>query len=75
MKKAYDNWSQVVEYDGKSLLSFKQLNNSSQNEVPVESIDYSNAFDQMAPQHFPGPSQLSAMDPNLLMPGKHIHLS
>ncbi|KAL8096170.1 calmodulin-binding protein 60 C-like isoform X2 [Apium graveolens] len=69
VKKAYDNWSQVVEYDGKSLLSFKQLNNSSQIEVPVGSIDYSNAFDQMAPQHFPVPSRPSTMDTSLLMPG------
>ncbi|XP_047950182.1 calmodulin-binding protein 60 B-like isoform X1 [Salvia hispanica] len=29
VKKAYDNWSQVVEYDGKSLLNFNQMKKSS----------------------------------------------
>ncbi|KAL0346021.1 UNVERIFIED_CONTAM: Calmodulin-binding protein 60 B, partial [Sesamum radiatum] len=29
VKKAYENWNQVVEYDGKSLLNFKQTKKSS----------------------------------------------
>lgn len=71
MKKAYDNWNQVVEYDGKSILSFKQLNNASQNELPMRSIEYPNVLGQMAPQRFPVPvpSQPSTLDPSLLMPG------
>ncbi|XP_030517309.1 calmodulin-binding protein 60 B-like [Rhodamnia argentea] len=45
VKKAYDNWSQVIEYDGKSLLSFKQVRRSSRNEPQVAALEYSNALD------------------------------
>ncbi|XP_017241725.1 calmodulin-binding protein 60 C-like [Daucus carota subsp. sativus] len=70
VKKAYDNWNQVVEYDGKSLLSFKQLNNAPQNELPMRPIEYPNVLGQMTPQRFsvPVPSQPSTIDPSLLMP-------
>lgn len=42
VKKAYDNWEQVVEYDGKSLVDAEQNNNSvePENELHVESIDF-----------------------------------
>lgn len=45
VKKAYDNWDQVIEYDGKSLLSFKQVRRSSRNEPQVAALEYSNALD------------------------------
>ncbi|XP_061361500.1 calmodulin-binding protein 60 B [Gastrolobium bilobum] len=47
VKKAYDNWDQVVEYDGKSLVNAKQNNGSveSENELHLESIDYGSALD------------------------------
>ncbi|XP_057963480.1 calmodulin-binding protein 60 B-like [Malania oleifera] len=47
VKKAYDNWLQVIEYDGKSLLSFKQNKRSgtSHAEVSLGPQDYSNTFD------------------------------
>lgn len=47
VKKAYDNWNQVVEYDGKSFLSFKQnkRSNASRNELQIGQIDFSNALD------------------------------
>ncbi|KAK3435491.1 hypothetical protein EUGRSUZ_C00185 [Eucalyptus grandis] len=45
VKKAYDNWNQVVEYDGKSLLSFKQVRRSSRNEPQMAALEYSNALD------------------------------
>ncbi|KAF5749435.1 hypothetical protein HS088_TW04G01404 [Tripterygium wilfordii] len=47
VKKAYDNWSQVVEYDGKSLLNFKQSKRTGtlRNEVQMGQIDYSHALD------------------------------
>lgn len=47
MKKAYDNWDQVVEYDGKSLVNGKQNNKSveSEDELHVESIDYGSGLD------------------------------
>ncbi|KAH9622481.1 hypothetical protein KSS87_015244 [Heliosperma pusillum] len=45
VKKAYENWHQVIEYDGKALLNSKQTRRtrSSQNEIPVNSISYPNA--------------------------------
>lgn len=47
VKKAYDNWDQVVEYDGKSLVDAEQVNKSveSENELHVESIDYDVGLD------------------------------
>ncbi|CAJ2649733.1 unnamed protein product [Trifolium pratense] len=47
VKKAYDNWEQVIEYDGKSLVDAEQNNNSveSENELHVESIDYVGGLD------------------------------
>jgi hypothetical protein len=68
VKKAYDNWRHVIEYDGKSLLSFKQNKSlgASQTEVFLNSQDYSNSFDQ---QQFtlptlpvPVPSEQPSMD-------------
>ncbi|GFY91805.1 calmodulin-binding protein [Actinidia rufa] len=47
VKKAYDNWMHVIEYDGKSLLSCKQNQNSvaSRNDVTMGPQDYSDSFD------------------------------
>ncbi|XP_030456364.1 calmodulin-binding protein 60 B-like [Syzygium oleosum] len=45
VKKAYDNWNQVIEYDGKSLLSFKQVRRSSRNEPQTAALEYSNPLD------------------------------
>ena len=48
MKKAYENWMHVVEYDGKSLLNYNQNKNlgTAQSQVLVGSHDYSNSLDQ-----------------------------
>ncbi|XP_059437324.1 calmodulin-binding protein 60 C-like [Corylus avellana] len=48
VKKAYDNWMHVIEYDSQSLLNFRQNKSpgASQTEVPMNSQDYSNLFDQ-----------------------------
>ncbi|XWS73211.1 hypothetical protein CRYUN_Cryun02cG0107100 [Craigia yunnanensis] len=46
VKKAYDNWNQVIEYDGKSLLNFKQNRRSSARiELQIGGIEYPNALD------------------------------
>ncbi|GKV00494.1 hypothetical protein SLEP1_g13170 [Rubroshorea leprosula] len=46
VKKAYDNWDQVIEYDGKSLVSFKQNRRSSaRNELPMGTLELSNVLD------------------------------
>lgn len=70
MKKAYENWSQVVEYDGKTLLSFK--NKKARNELPMGQVDYSNALNnQLQQPRLPAPVQNepSAMDPGMLIGG------
>ena len=51
MKKAYENWHQVIEYDGKALVNSKQTRRtrSSQNDLSMSAISYPNAIDdQMA---------------------------
>lgn len=45
VKKAYENWNEVIEYDGKSLLSFKQVRRSARNEPQMGALDYSNTID------------------------------
>lgn len=51
VKKAYDNWNQVVEYDGKSFLNLKQTkrSNASRGEVQMGQIDFPNTFNQQMP--------------------------
>ncbi|GAV59604.1 Calmodulin_bind domain-containing protein [Cephalotus follicularis] len=52
VKKAYENWNQVVEYDGKSLVNFKQTKrlSVSRNELLTNGIDYSNAQQLQLPR-------------------------
>ncbi|CAK9169439.1 unnamed protein product, partial [Ilex paraguariensis] len=74
LKKAYDNWNQVVEYDGKSLLSFKQSKRSSttRNELPMDPVDYPNALEnQLPPARLPAsvPAERSSVDSSLLLRG------
>ncbi|KAK3014583.1 hypothetical protein RJ639_009816 [Escallonia herrerae] len=46
VKKAYDNWMHVVEYDGKSLLSSKQVKSGdSQDDAMLHPQSFSNSFD------------------------------
>lgn len=72
VKKAYDNWMHVIEYDGKALLGFKQNKkmNAPQIDVPMIAQEYSPSYDQQvslsrhpapAPQeHHPMVSGLTA---------------
>ncbi|XP_015888112.1 calmodulin-binding protein 60 B [Ziziphus jujuba] len=74
VKKAYENWMHVVEYDGKSLLGFKQPNSSdaSQAEAPRVSEEYTNSFDQQFTLQnlpVPVPSDQPTMDPGLAVGG------
>ncbi|KAI3782192.1 hypothetical protein L2E82_12227 [Cichorium intybus] len=74
VKKAYDNWNQVVEYDGKSLVSFKQSkrSNVSRNEYSVGSIDYPRSSNsQLIPPRVPivGSSDSGSVDSNMLLGG------
>lgn len=47
VKKAYENWMHVIEYDGKSLLSFQRDKNSPacQSDVTVAPQNYPNSYD------------------------------
>ncbi|KAJ4957690.1 hypothetical protein NE237_024801 [Protea cynaroides] len=58
VRKAYDNWMHVVEYDGKALLGFKQNKtlSSARSELPMGSADYGNSFDQLCLPHLPVPA-------------------
>ncbi|XAR51186.1 hypothetical protein NMG60_11005742 [Bertholletia excelsa] len=72
LKKAYDNWNQVVEYDGKSLLSFKQTrrSNASRNELSTGAIDYPNTMgNQLSQPRMPGPvpAEPSSINSSLLI--------
>ncbi|KAF7153441.1 hypothetical protein RHSIM_Rhsim01G0006700 [Rhododendron simsii] len=78
VKKAYDNWNQVVEYDGKSLLSIKQNKRSSRNELPMGPVDYPNALDnQLTQPRLPGsiPSEQTLMDSSILIGGYNDNLA
>lgn len=75
VKKAYENWNQVVEYDGKSLISFKQDKRSSgsHNELLLGPIDYPNALNNQLPPRIPVSvsSDPSLINSNFLTGGKH----
>ncbi|WJZ98859.1 hypothetical protein VitviT2T_017356 [Vitis vinifera] len=73
VKKAYENWNQVEEYDGKSL-SFKQIirSSTSRNEHMIGSMDYPTALEPLLPLPRPpvaGPSEQSLMDPGISVGG------
>ncbi|XP_051150031.1 calmodulin-binding protein 60 D-like isoform X2 [Andrographis paniculata] len=73
VKKAYDNWSQVIEYDGKSLLNSKQNKKSStsRDDLPLGPVTYINSVDNHLPPqslHDSIPSNLP-MDHNMLTGG------
>ncbi|KAJ8562082.1 hypothetical protein K7X08_011373 [Anisodus acutangulus] len=80
VKKAYDNWNQVVEYDGKSFLNIKQNEkpSSSRNELPVGPVDYPNTFVNQLPQSrlpVSVQSEQSSLDPSLLIGGSGYNAS
>jgi hypothetical protein len=77
VKKAYDHWDQVIEYDGKSLVSLKQNRRSSasRNELNIGPIDYSDALDhQLQLPHLPVPSEQPPVALSLPVGGKHCWL-
>ncbi|XP_021755391.1 calmodulin-binding protein 60 D-like isoform X2 [Chenopodium quinoa] len=74
VKKAYDNWHQVIEYDGKALLNSKQTRRtrSSQNELSMNTISYSNPVDsQLALPRLPVAisSEQAMLENNVVAPG------
>ncbi|KAM0989447.1 hypothetical protein ACFX15_012863 [Malus domestica] len=67
VKKAYDNWEQVIQYDGKSLLNFKQIKRSAapRTEIQMGPISYSEASDQLQLHRLPNSvhSEQPPLDP------------
>ncbi|XP_010536924.1 PREDICTED: calmodulin-binding protein 60 B [Tarenaya hassleriana] len=53
VKKAYENWNQVIEYDGKSLMSFKQPKKSgiSRTDLAMAPANYSTTIDHSMQFH------------------------
>ncbi|KAK4757612.1 hypothetical protein SAY87_018913 [Trapa incisa] len=71
VKKAYENWDQVIEYDGKMLMNFKQVRRSARNDPQIGAIDYTNTIDnQILPQlPIPFSSELAPADSGLPLGG------
>lgn len=77
VKKAYENWDQVIQYDGKSLLNFKQNKRSTRTEFQTGPISYSDASDhqlQVPRLTNSVPSEQPPLDPALPIGGKHCCL-
>ena len=77
MKKAYDNWHQVIEYDGKAFSNSKKTRRtrSSQNEVPIDTITFPNAIDnQLTLPRLPTAvsNEQLLLDSNVATPGMFI---
>ncbi|KAJ4950845.1 hypothetical protein NE237_027677 [Protea cynaroides] len=78
VKKAYDNWLHVIEYDGKALVSFKQNRRSTRSELPMGSADYGSSFDQQLPLPnlpIPALSEQPSMDAGLAVGGYNDNLA
>uniref|UniRef100_A0A5B6ZY53 Calmodulin-binding protein 60 B n=1 Tax=Davidia involucrata TaxID=16924 RepID=A0A5B6ZY53_DAVIN len=74
VKKAYDNWMHVIEYDGKSLVSYEQNKNlgASCSDITMDAQDFSNSFDhQITLPSLPVsiPSEQPSMNPGLTVGG------
>ena len=52
VKKAYDNWRHVIEYDGKALLNFKQSKKTTTSPIKAPSVppNYPVSYDQQVSQ-------------------------
>ncbi|CAA2945602.1 calmodulin-binding protein 60 D-like isoform X2 [Olea europaea var. sylvestris] len=73
VNKAYDNWNQVVEYDGKSLSNFKQKKSSALcNDLPMGPVNYPDVVESpFLPPRLPAsvPSEPSSMIPSMQIGG------
>ncbi|XP_077222695.1 calmodulin-binding protein 60 B-like isoform X2 [Tasmannia lanceolata] len=72
VKKAYDNWRQVIEYDGRALVNSKQSKgmSSTQSEVPMGTTDYPPDQEVSVP-HLPVrvPQEQASVDSGLAVVG------
>lgn len=72
VKKAYDNWAHVIEYDDKSFLGFDQNKSpDAQNDLRIQSQYQPNSFDQLALPTLPASvsAEHSPMTPGLTIRG------
>ncbi|KAE9602408.1 putative CALMODULIN-BINDING PROTEIN60 [Lupinus albus] len=76
VKKAYENWDQVIEYDGKSLASAKENNVVADGELDIESINYSSGLDDQLHLPLPPAPVLSEqqMNAGMLIGGYNDHM-
>ncbi|KAL6546667.1 hypothetical protein OROMI_022388 [Orobanche minor] len=69
VKKAYDDWMHVIEYDGKSLLGFDQNrgSDSPQDDTRIQTQNQLNYYDQLSQPSLPAPipAEQPFMDPGL----------
>ena len=73
MNKAYENWNQVVEYDGKSLLSSKKpkKSNASRNDFQGGHLDLSNTHVSVPRMPVSVQPQQPIVDSGLSVAGNH----
>ncbi|KAF5183982.1 Calmodulin-binding protein 60 b [Thalictrum thalictroides] len=77
VKKAYENWMHVIEYDGKALLRSKR-STASRLEAPMSAPDYSSSYDQqvsLARGAVPAPQEHLAIDAGLTLEGYNDNLA
>lgn len=68
MRKAYDNWLHVLEYDGKALLNLKQNKKATAANYPV-------SYDQQISQNnlsVPVPLEQPSVDAGMAVGGKEL---
>ncbi|KAL8228176.1 hypothetical protein R6Q57_015760 [Mikania cordata] len=66
VKKAYDNWMHVVEYDGKSFLGAHQIKPTAQQiDMGMGPQNYSNSFDQQLSLPPPAPQEQPTSNPGI----------
>ncbi|XP_068652434.1 calmodulin-binding protein 60 D-like [Aristolochia californica] len=76
VKKAYDNWMHVIEYDGRALLNLKQskMHSTRRNDSSVGSSEYLSVDPQMSLPRLPVsiPSEPAAGDAGLTVGGNSV---
>lgn len=79
VKKAYDNWMHVIEYDGRAFINPKQSRraSSSRTEVPMAPVDYVPTMDQQVSYprlQISVPPEQPSEDPSLTVVGEKLLL-
>ncbi|KAL7088845.1 hypothetical protein ACP275_13G153300 [Erythranthe tilingii] len=77
VKKAYDNWMHVLEYDSKSLLGFDQNKSSPfESDLRIHAQDQLNSFDQLSVPNLQAsiPPENLSMNPGLTIGGYHDNI-